>query len=52
MSVVQHHRIAMFQNRCHRIARNCDELQSLGWFVQAALMLMGLGILVILSHRQ
>ncbi len=24
----------------------------LGWFVQAALMLMGLGILVILSHRQ
>ncbi|MDC3314027.1 hypothetical protein OAV74_00880 [Alphaproteobacteria bacterium] len=24
----------------------------LGWFVQAALMLMGLGILVILSHQQ
>ena len=23
-----------------------------GWFVQAALMLMGLGILVILSHQQ
>ena len=32
---------------CFGLIQKC-----VGWFVQAALMLMGLGILVILSYRQ